>query len=218
MVAKGGWEVGRRKGGVSMNKVGFWKGKWRAAVLLALAAMLAAGLLPGLVIAHDGPFCEFCGFVTVSGENVPVGSVVTGRISDPLVDPDPKWSTEVYELGGDSWYSLQIPRDNTSTPQKEGGLRGDKVYFTLRYNGFDVLAPSSVWQGGSVLHNLHLSVIIGDANGDGIVDILDLITVKWMIVDPVNHPPSPGADANQDGKVDILDITKIEQIILGIDC
>jgi hypothetical protein len=53
----------------------------------------------------------------------------------------------------------------------------------------------------------------GDANGDGIVNCLDLTTIKMVIM--ILHTRTPGCDANLDGTVDALDITRAEMIIIG---
>jgi len=58
-------------------------------------------------------------------------------------------------------------------------------------------------------------VIPGDANGDGVVDILDVTKTERIIV--MLDAETPGADANGDGVVDILDVTKIERIIALLD-
>ncbi len=54
--------------------------------------------------------------------------------------------------------------------------------------------------------------IQGDANGDGIVNGLDLTKVKRVIMGFDNT--TPGSDANSDGVENALDMTRIEQIIL----
>jgi hypothetical protein len=55
----------------------------------------------------------------------------------------------------------------------------------------------------------------GDANGDGVVDILDVTKTERIIAGL--DAETPGADANEDGVVNALDITKIERIIAGLD-
>jgi hypothetical protein len=58
-------------------------------------------------------------------------------------------------------------------------------------------------------------VIPGDANGDGVVDILDVTKTERIIA--MLDAETDGADANEDGVVDILDVTKIERIIALLD-
>lgn len=55
----------------------------------------------------------------------------------------------------------------------------------------------------------------GDANGDGVVNVLDMTKVALIILQI--DPETPGADANLDGVINVLDMTKIARIILGLD-
>jgi hypothetical protein len=54
----------------------------------------------------------------------------------------------------------------------------------------------------------------GDANGDGDIDVFDLVKVKRIILGL--DPSTPGADANQDGEVDVFDLVEVKRIILGL--
>jgi hypothetical protein len=56
---------------------------------------------------------------------------------------------------------------------------------------------------------------LGDVNGDGMVNVLDITTVERIIVEL--DAPTAGADVNQDGTINVLDITKIERIIADMD-
>jgi len=70
-------------------------------------------------------------------------------------------------------------------------------------------------EGLRVIHNflpVNESGIQGDLNGDGIIDILDLIVLVNMIL---NGEYSIIADWNEDGVVNILDIIIYKNIILG---
>jgi len=57
-------------------------------------------------------------------------------------------------------------------------------------------------------------VIPGDANGDGVVDALDITYLERIIAGLEDE--TIGADANMDGVVNSLDITWIERIIAGL--
>jgi len=59
------------------------------------------------------------------------------------------------------------------------------------------------------------TVYAGDANGDGVVNALDITKVERIIA--TLDAETPGADANQDGVVNALDITKVERIIALLD-
>jgi len=69
----------------------------------------------------------------------------------------------------------------------------------------------AIWIGDHV----EVSVIPGDANGDGVVNIFDMTKVARIILEL--DDPAPGADANQDGSINIFDMTKIARIILELD-
>jgi len=60
--------------------------------------------------------------------------------------------------------------------------------------------------------------IMGDVNGDGELNVVDLIWIIWHIVDPNNYPfteiQTMLADSNQDGIVDILDVVNFIYMIL----
>jgi hypothetical protein len=57
------------------------------------------------------------------------------------------------------------------------------------------------------------SVLPGDANGDGVVNALDITEVERIIA--MLDAETGGADANQDGVVNALDITMVEIIIVS---
>ena len=60
-----------------------------------------------------------------------------------------------------------------------------------------------------------VSVLLGDANGDTFVNVLDMTRVARIIL--LLDDETPGADADENGFVNILDMTKIARIILGLD-
>ncbi len=70
----------------------------------------------------------------------------------------------------------------------------------------------SAWASDSVKL---VNVLSGDANGDGMVNALDVIKIKRIIVKL--DPATPGADANHDGNRNALDLTKTKRIIVGLD-
>ncbi len=69
----------------------------------------------------------------------------------------------------------------------------------------------SFWTGASATV---VDVLSGDANGDGVVNALDLTKIKRIIVQL--DPPTPGADANHDGDVNALDLVRTKRIIVGL--
>ena len=70
-------------------------------------------------------------------------------------------------------------------------------------------------EGLRIIHNflpVGESEIQGDLNGDGMIDILDLIVLVNMIL---YGEYSIVADLNEDGVVNILDIIIYKNVILG---
>jgi hypothetical protein len=100
-----------------MNRLG-WRRKKLVLLSLLAALVLAAGLLPAGVIADRYPACELQGYVyfdEIGGELVPGGTIITGRLVDPVTGP--WWSTKTMPNG---WYELPIPLDDYKTPEKDG--------------------------------------------------------------------------------------------------
>jgi hypothetical protein len=94
------------------------------------------------------------------------------------------------------------------------GAEGDSSAITLS-NG--VLSDNeageieATWAGDSVDIS---SAVPGDANGDGVVNALDITKLERIVVGL--DAETSGADANGDGVVNALDITRIEMIIAGL--
>lgn len=65
------------------------------------------------------------------------------------------------------------------------------------------------WFGDSVV----ATGLVGDANGDGELDALDITTIELIVAGIRDE--TPGADANLDGELDALDITSVEILVAG---
>jgi hypothetical protein len=57
-----------------------------------------------------------------------------------------------------------------------------------------------------------LSVSLGDVNGDGMLNILDIVIIANIILGSAENVPE--ADVNQDGQLNILDIVTLANMIL----
>ena len=53
----------------------------------------------------------------------------------------------------------------------------------------------------------------GDATGDGLVDMADVVYVERVIMEM--SPTTPGCDPSYDGRVDMADVVFIERLIIG---
>ncbi len=59
------------------------------------------------------------------------------------------------------------------------------------------------------------ALVRGDVNGDGVVNMADIIKCERIILGW--DSPTPGADVNGDGEIDMGDVVPIERIILGLE-
>lgn len=192
------------------------RGKLRAVIVVAVVGMLLLTLLPSTVLAHE--FCRFYGPVTLCDENAPPGTVVSAWLEDPYVGP---WTGTMYDHHGVTWYRLDVPRDDPSTPGKNGGVDGDTVHFSVNYTSITIVGPNATWESsGYVYHPLRLCGDVcplkGDANMDLVVNMADVTMIELIIFGL--HAVTPCADVNGDGHVNMADATKIKHIIFGIDC
>ena len=83
------------------------------------------------------------GVVRLHGDTVSDGTVVSAWING-----DQYAQTEAFSVEQESAYSLTIPGDDPSTPEKEGGTPNDLVHFKV--DGFGA-ADSILWQSGESL-------------------------------------------------------------------
>jgi hypothetical protein len=95
------------------------------------------------------------------------------------------------------------------------GAEGDSSDITLSNGTLADAGAAEIeatWTGDSVSIT---AALVGDANGDGAVNALDITKAERIVVGL--DAETPGADANGDGVVNALDITKIERIVVGLD-
>ena len=112
-------------------------------------------------------------------------------------------------------YVIDIPADDLSTPDKEGGVAGDQVHFsvsstpvpgTATWEIFGLSGPLRVYHALSI----SLGGLIGDVNGDGFVNVLDLVLVGQHFGE-TGPPGWIPEDVNVDGHIDVLDMILIGQ-------
>jgi hypothetical protein len=79
------------------------------------------------------------------------------------------------------------------------------------------LSQSTNYQlGGGFWYGVSPTTFIpGDANEDGVINVLDMTKVARIIL--LLDPETPGADCNLDGSINVIDMTCIARIILGLD-
>ncbi|MBA7681366.1 hypothetical protein ES703_89704 [subsurface metagenome] len=112
------------------------------------------------------PPCRFYGTVQVDGAYVPDGTPITAT-----VDGAGTWTTVNFTYTGspaESVYVLDVPGDDPLTPEKDGGVEGDAVTFTIIHGSTDLAAGSGIWHKGIPQEvNLHATTHIGGGGGGG---------------------------------------------------
>lgn len=88
---------------------------------------------------------------------------------------------------------------------------GDVIISAKTTDGTNLVATCTI-------HVPHVEVLLGDANGDGTVDVSDITAIASYILgrSPSNFVKR-NADVNEDGYIDVSDITGTAAIILGTD-
>ena len=117
-------------------------------VYFILLGLIFIGLVGEVWAVPSFPH-TFYGTVKKDGANVPDGTVVSALIGGVSYG-----SGSTATSGGDSVYSLNVLGDNPDTPQKEGGVNGDTVSFTV---GSDTADQTVIFSSGSTT-NLPLTV------------------------------------------------------------
>ena len=91
-------------------------------------------------------------------------------------------------------------------------VRDAKIFFVAPLEGYDYAKAARDLENESDT----VKVLRGDANGDQIVDIIDVVTVvNYILQNPSDKFNFAGADVNGDQQVDIVDVVGIINIILG---
>jgi len=125
------------------------------------------------------------------------------------------YSQAMASFGGadpSTWTFSGLP--NGLTGSSGGLISGTPLVsgnFSINITITDSFNPANV-----VTRTLTLKVyMLYDANGDGFIDMGDVVKVERIALklDPV----TPSADANRDGLINVGDVIKIERVILGID-
>jgi len=81
-------------------------------------------------VTVTNPASGFYGTVQLNGTYVPDGTEVVAMIEGVDVA-----HTTTYTNQGQSWYDFDVPPDDPSTPEKDGGAEGDQVIFRIGASG-----------------------------------------------------------------------------------
>lgn len=96
---------------------------------------------------------------------------------------------------------------NSVYPKAVSQISENKVLYT----GMNIKITSDITSNYTV-------VIYGDNNGDGVIDILDLLKIQKHLlgVNKLKNAYLNASDVNKDGVIDIIDLLKIQKHILNV--
>jgi hypothetical protein len=103
---------------------------------------------------------------------------------------------------GDFWSSTEYSSDDLEIAW----------YRTLGCDYSEVIRYSTYKQYGFAVRCLTNDYILGDINGDEILNVLDIVLMINMIL---SNEYSVVADVNEDGSVNILDVVIMVNILVG---
>ena len=113
---------------------------------------------------------------------------------------------QVWDIRNDT--TLTAPWNGTKGIIDRGVFTGDSTHFVYTFPKASVTA---LWIGSS-------EAVQGDVNGDGVVNILDVIRTVHIILG-IQPPPAAyeleQADCGGDGTINILDVLGLVRVILG---
>ena len=116
-------------------------------------------------------------------------------------------------------YSLQDALGNEMISNSVLVLPFEDVLFNIDVSGLpssnyslEVYPAHAPDKMHSFEFNLHGSISLGDMNGDGALNVLDVVILANLIL--AGNDSNPAGDLNQDGSLNILDIVSLVNLIL----
>jgi hypothetical protein len=140
----------------------------------------------------------FWGTAKKDGANVANGTPVTAWIGGVQVAQATSLTAD-----GSSAYSLDVPGDDPSTPERDGGTEGDTIQFKI---GNEWAKETATWHSGTIL-KLNLSVNANASSGATHFSGAGYWSDRFGVSDgwsSYNTYPRASADVNGDGKADLI--------------
>ena len=135
------------------------------------------------------------------------------------------WRVDVSNDGGFSWYSLEETSESANFWKRQQFILNDESLsltdqIQFRFIAEDISYPGDDGSGGSIVEaavdDFKILVfndsLIGDANYDGVLNVLDVVLIVGMILD---NDIDLIADINGDGGLNIQDIILLMNLILS---
>ena len=152
-----------------------------------------------------------------------LGILYSTTINVPGDYPTIQEGIDASNNGGLSWYSLEETNQNSNSWTRHQFVLNELTnQMQFRFIAEDISYPGDDGSGGSIIEAavddfkiliFNDNTLIGDANYDGLLNILDVVLIVAMILD--NQPEDLVADINGDGGINIQDIILLINIILS---
>ena len=148
----------------------------------------------------------------------------TGNEAYAFVEPiDDNITVNVHSQGWQKdWFTVQLTTEQNNVVFSDSVLVDPYTSFSININIQDwtsgeynltVYSNSATGKAQTLAFHLSSSNILGDLNGDGGLNILDIVILANIIISGTD--PNPLGDLNQDGELNILDIVSLINIILN---
>lgn len=163
------------------------------------------------------------GYALIDNEDLPMTNIsFTSWNSSEIVD---NCNVDIYVKAVGNQLTVKVTKPDGSdllntTTEITNEESGYLYYSTYNMNGYfyefncnrlDINGQRSAWDGTTV------SYTIGDVNGDGNIDIIDLVVLKKHLANiEMSYFVEEAADFNDDSKVDSADLIILRQVLLGI--
>ena len=136
------------------------------------------------------------------------GDIEAGWVNGFIVENDVALSNVEIKstLNGKSYYSNDSGYYHFGFPQ---GIQEFEFYINGQLIDIQTI---TIYPHQNTGHDIALGIELGDVNGDGSLNILDIVTlVNWILIDDYNNM----GDMNSDGQLNILDIVQLVNLILS---
>lgn len=166
--------------------------------------------------------------ITVESNDGNTKSIINVKVK-PILVGSIKLNKEVLNLEVDDTFDLiaTITPDNATNKNVKWSSSDEKVVtvidgkVTALCSGNAIITVES--EDGNAKATINVSVIdpkvAGDVDGDGKVNIVDLVQIRKHLagIITLKGDPYEGADVNKDGTVNILDLVKIRKHLAGLE-
>ena len=117
-----------------------------------------------------------------------------------------------YKVDGVEYKTFEVEYGTTITAEEEPTKEG------YTFSGWSEIPETMPAHDITVTGTFEKNIIMGDVNGDGVVNVTDIVaTVNYIMEKPSDGFNKEAADLNGDGEINVTDIVKMVTIIMSGD-